>query len=73
MSFQSLAFGTVNYSRDLSGCDWSIVDKAATMGKLNNAALAKLDDWMKDFIAIARIALKDHAQLLKVLRVFIRS
>lgn len=31
---------------------------------IKDAALAKLDDWMSEFISVARIAMEDHPQLL---------
>lgn len=34
---------------------------------LKDAALAKLDDWMGEFVSYARIALEDHPQLLESL------
>ena len=35
--------------------------------KQKDAALAKLDDWMRDFYAIANIALEDQPQLMEAL------
>ena len=38
-----------------------------------DAALAKIDDWMSEFFAVARIALEDQPQLLEVLGKTVRS
>ncbi len=46
-------------------------DQNATKAK--DAAFAKMDDWMSDFYAVARIALEDKPQLLESLGIFVRS
>jgi hypothetical protein len=43
----------------------------ATMAK--DAAFAKMDDWMSEFYAVAKIALDDKPQLLESLGKFVRS
>ncbi len=35
--------------------------------KIKDAAFAKMDDWMSEFYAVARIALEDKPQLLEAL------
>nr|WP_320021725.1 hypothetical protein [uncultured Draconibacterium sp.] len=41
--------------------------------KAKDAALAKMDDWMSEFYAVAKIALEDSPQLLESLGKFVRS
>lgn len=41
--------------------------------KTKDAAFAKMDDWMSEFYAVARIALEDKPQLLEALDVLVRS
>jgi hypothetical protein len=41
--------------------------------KAKDAAFAKLDDWMSEFYAVAKIALEDNPQLLESLGKFVRS
>ncbi len=41
--------------------------------KAKDAALEKMDDWMSEFYAVAKIALEDKPQLLESLGVFVRS
>src|SRR5690554_4535759 len=41
--------------------------------KLKDAAFGVIDDWMRDFYAIARIALEDSSQLLESLGKLVRS
>jgi hypothetical protein len=41
--------------------------------KLKDAAFAKIDDWMSEFYAVAKIALEDHLQLLESLGKIVRS
>ena len=41
--------------------------------KLKDSALAKMDDYMSEFYAIAKIALEDRPQLLESLSVLVRS
>lgn len=41
--------------------------------KIKDAALAKMDDWMSEFYAVAKIALEDNPKLLEVLGIFVRS
>lgn len=41
--------------------------------KAKDAAFAKMDDWMSEFYAIAKIALEDKPQLLESLGKFVRS
>lgn len=41
--------------------------------KLKDAALAKLDEWMSEFYAVAKIALDEHPQLLESLGLSVRS
>ncbi len=41
--------------------------------KQKDAAFAEIDDWMRDFYAVARIALEDHPQLLETLGILVRS
>jgi hypothetical protein len=41
--------------------------------KTKDAAFARIDSWMRDFYAVARIALEDKPQLLEALGVFVRS
>jgi hypothetical protein len=41
--------------------------------KTKDAAFAKMDSWMRDFRAVARIALEDKPQLLEALGIFVRS
>jgi hypothetical protein len=38
-----------------------------------NINLTKLDDWISEFYAVARIALEDNIQLLKALGVIVRN
>ena len=41
--------------------------------KLKDSAFAKMDDYMREFYAVAKIALEDRPQLLESLSVFVRS
>ncbi|MGQ1890575.1 hypothetical protein ACT29H_09055 [Thermophagus sp. OGC60D27] len=41
--------------------------------KAKDAALAEMDDWMRDFYAVAKIALDDRPQLMEALGKFVRS
>jgi hypothetical protein len=41
--------------------------------KLKDAAFIELDDWMREFYAVAKIALEDNPQLLESLGKFVRS
>ena len=41
--------------------------------KEKDAAFAKMDDWMSEFYAVAKIALEDKPQLLESLGKFVRS
>ncbi|AHW61117.1 hypothetical protein SAMN05444285_15611 [Draconibacterium orientale] len=41
--------------------------------KAKDAAFAKMDDWMSEFYAVAKIALEDSPQLLESLGKFVRS
>ena len=41
--------------------------------KLKDTAFGELDDWMRDFYAVAKIALEDNPQLLESLGKFVRS
>jgi len=41
--------------------------------KNKDAAFAQIDLWMRDFYAVAKIALEDHPQLLEAVSLFIRS
>ena len=41
--------------------------------KAKDAAFAKMDDWMSEFYAVAKIALEDKPQLLESLGKFVRS
>lgn len=41
--------------------------------KDKDAALATLDNWMKEFYAVAKIALEDQPQLLESIAMFVRS
>jgi len=41
--------------------------------KAKDAALKEIDIWMRDFKAVARIALEDKPQLLEALGIFVRS
>ena len=41
--------------------------------KAKDAAIARIDNWMRDFYAVARIALDDKPQLLESLGKFVRS
>jgi len=41
--------------------------------KLKDAAFVELDDWMREFYAVAKIALEDNPQLLESLGRFVRS
>lgn len=55
----------VNYLRERSE------DQAATAAK--DAAFSKIDDWMGEFFAVARIGLEDNPQLLEALGKTIRN
>lgn len=41
--------------------------------KAKDMAFAKLDDWMRDFKAVAKIAMEDNPQLLESLGILVRS
>ncbi len=41
--------------------------------KIKDAAIAKLDDWMSEFYAVAKIGLEDNPQLLEVLGKTVRA
>jgi len=41
--------------------------------KKKDAAFAKIDDWMSEFYAVARIALEDQPQLLEALGKVVKS
>ena len=41
--------------------------------KTKDAAFAKMDDWMRDFYAVARIALEENPQLLEALGILVRG
>lgn len=41
--------------------------------KAKDAAFVKMDDWMSEFYAVAKIALEDKPQLLESLGKFVRS
>lgn len=41
--------------------------------KVKDAAFDKMDDWMRDFYAVSKIALEDHPQLLESLGKLVRS
>lgn len=41
--------------------------------KMKDTAFVELDDWMNEFYAVAKIALKDNPQLLESLGKFVRS
>lgn len=41
--------------------------------KLKDAAFAKMDDWMAEFYAVAKIGLEDNPQLLESVGKFARS
>jgi len=41
--------------------------------KTKDAAFAKIDDWMRDFYAVAKIAMEDNPQLLESLGILVRS
>jgi len=41
--------------------------------KIKDAAFANIDLWMRDFYAVAKIALEDHPQLLEAVSLFVRS
>lgn len=41
--------------------------------KLKDAAIAKMDDWMSEFFAVARIGLEDNPQLLEALGIVVKS
>jgi len=41
--------------------------------KTKNATFAKIDEWMSDFYAVARIAMDDKPQLLESIGLFVRS
>jgi len=41
--------------------------------KAKDTAFVKIDDWMSEFYAVARIALEDRPQLLESLGKFVRS
>ncbi|CAM1346831.1 hypothetical protein [Tenacibaculum insulae] len=41
--------------------------------KLKDAAFTEIDDWMREFYAVAKIALEDNPQLLESLAKFVRS
>ena len=45
--------------------------QAATKAK--DAAFAKIDDWMSEFYAVARIGLEDNPQLLEALGKIVKS
>lgn len=49
------------------------VGESQNATKVKDAALAELDDWMRDFYAVAKIALDDKPQLLEALGKFVRS
>ncbi|MGQ1891912.1 hypothetical protein ACT29H_15835 [Thermophagus sp. OGC60D27] len=49
------------------------VGEAQDATKAKNAALAKINHWMQNFYALAKIALKDRPQLLEALGKFVRS
>lgn len=49
------------------------VGESQNATKIKDAALAELDDWMRDFYAVAKIALDDQPQLLEALGKFVRS
>jgi len=40
---------------------------------IKDAAFAKLDEWMREFFAVARIAMEDNPQLLEALGVVVKS
>jgi hypothetical protein len=40
--------------------------------KANDAAFAKMDDWMSEFYAVARIGLEDSPQLIEALGMIVR-
>lgn len=54
-----------NYIRESGESQQATKDK--------DAALAALDVWMKEFYAVAKIALEDHPQLLESIAKFVRS
>ena len=41
--------------------------------KLKDAPFIELEDWMREFYTVAKIALKDNPQLLESLGKFVRS
>ena len=41
--------------------------------KTKDSAFAQLDDWMRDFFAVAKIAMEDNPQLLEALGILVRS
>lgn len=41
--------------------------------KLKDTAFGELDDWMREFYAVAKIALEDNPQLLESLEKFVRN
>jgi len=41
--------------------------------KIKDAAFVKMDDWMSEFYAVAKIALEDNPQLLESLGKLVRS
>ncbi len=41
--------------------------------KIKDAAFVKIDDWMSEFYAVAKIALEDNPQLLESLGKLVRS
>ncbi|KAB8141732.1 hypothetical protein F8S13_18500 [Chloroflexia bacterium SDU3-3] len=47
--------------------------QAENAAKARDAAIDELDDWVEDFIKIARLALADNPQLLEALGVAVRS
>lgn len=49
------------------------VGSAQNATKVRNAALKKLENWLADFLEIARVALRDQPQRLESLGVFVRS
>ncbi|MEL6606343.1 MAG: hypothetical protein AAFP20_24355 [Cyanobacteria bacterium J06614_10] len=51
----------------------ALLSEAQAATQKRDAALDELQDWLSDFLAIAKIALEDDPQKLESLGVFVRS
>ena len=49
------------------------VGESQNATKTIDAAFGNIDLWMRDFYAVAKIALEDHPQLLESIALFVRS